>query len=229
MSDFTWYAFNNEIGSLKEVKSYSFTKLLRRSILGYVYVILLSNNRIKVGSTSDVYNRISSLQSEYVNYRNLQMIGAYVSIAHNTYLDTEKHMHTILKRFRIKGSEEFQLPKDISTKTIRIWLETLFETFDNLKMSSLEIYNLALNELEQWVSVANMRDMCKNRKFSEIDFPKIDGCEISSIVIPIDYPEPLALYTDGFTRNKAGFIKLTRNWQTITIKELEKLLDTIPD
>nr|DAW77786.1 MAG TPA: hypothetical protein [Caudoviricetes sp.] len=85
--------------------------------VGFFY-ILEWDNYIKIGCTSNPYQRIITLKHQAEKYGNV-IIGRYVlSVPHTNYQENEKLLHKKFDSYRIKGTELFSLNLDIVVKNI---------------------------------------------------------------------------------------------------------------
>lgn len=91
---------NEELEQIKEnfsVKDY----------FGVFYALEFGNN-VKIGSTSNIVQRIKQLR-QTANYAKVKIGRIAVSQYHTNYADNEKYLHEILKEYRLPSTELFDI------------------------------------------------------------------------------------------------------------------------
>lgn len=93
----------DEFGSIRTIE-----KLNKDKYTGFFYV-LEWDNKVKIGSTKNPYQRIMALKRSAENYGNSKIGRAALSVPHTNYVENEKMLHKVFKQNRKTGSELFDM------------------------------------------------------------------------------------------------------------------------
>lgn len=91
---------NEEFGQIQE-------KFPIKDYFGVFYVLEFGNN-VKIGSTSNIAQRVKQLR-QTANYANVKIGRIAVSQYHTNYVDNEEYLHKTFQRYRIQSTELFNV------------------------------------------------------------------------------------------------------------------------
>lgn len=80
-------------------------------LMGYVYIIEW-DNKVKIGSSSQIEQRVKTLKRNGEIYGNCHLGRIGISPAHTNYYENEKMLHAYFADCRIETTELFQIPFD---------------------------------------------------------------------------------------------------------------------
>ena len=100
----------NELKIINEQEVYKLKEMMndKDDFFGHVYIIEYGDGCIKIGSTFNLYQRISTLISNNKNYGNQKTGRIAYTLKHTNYIENEKSMHNIFKKLRKGRSEIFK-------------------------------------------------------------------------------------------------------------------------
>ena len=92
-----------------------FTKYKAQNNNGFVYIVFLSNSQCKIGMTNNFKQRYKTLERTFA-YMQASPTSIYISEEHQGYCINEKLLHDIYLKYRIDGTELFNINIDLIKK-----------------------------------------------------------------------------------------------------------------
>jgi hypothetical protein len=93
----------------------NFEKYKAQNNNGFVYLIFLSNSQCKIGMTNNFKQRYKALERTFA-YMQAKPTSIYISEEHQGYCINEKLLHDIYSKYRIDGTELFNVNIDFIGK-----------------------------------------------------------------------------------------------------------------